>query len=62
MMQRWDRLARLLIVKHNDQIMRPSKDGEIAPGRHTSPAYAPAFVQGVKDATGDRYVRKEIVR
>jgi dipeptidase len=62
MMQRWDRLARLLIVKHNDQIMRPSKDGEIAPGRHTSPAYAPAFVQGVKDATGERYVRKEIVR
>ena len=60
MMERWDKLARLLIVKHNDQIMRPSKDGRIVPGRHTSPAYAPAFVDAVKEATGDRYVRKEI--
>ena len=62
MMQRWDRLARLLIVKHNDQIMRPSKDGAVVPGRHSSPAYAPAFIQGIKDATGKRYVRKELVR
>ncbi|MBR3405418.1 MAG: C69 family dipeptidase [Bacteroidales bacterium] len=60
MMKRWDKLAKLLIVKHNDQIMRPSKDGEIVPGRHTSPAYSPAFIEAVKEATGDRYVRKEI--
>ena len=62
MMKRWDKLAKLLIVKHNDQIMRPSKDGELVPGRHTSPAYAPAFIDAVKAETGDRYVRKEIVR
>ena len=62
MMQRWDRLARLLIVKHNDQIMRPSKDGAVVPGRHSSPAYAPAFIEGVKADTGDRYIRKEIIR
>jgi len=37
--------------------MRPSKDGEIAPGRHTSPAYAPAFIDAVKAQTGDRYVK-----
>ena len=60
MMKRWDKLAKLLIVKHNDQIMRPSKDGEIVPGRHTSPAYAPAFIDAVKEKTGERYVRKEI--
>ena len=60
MMKRWDKLAKLLIVKHNDQIMRPSKDGEIVPGRHTSPAYSPAFIEAVKEATGDRYVRKKI--
>ena len=60
MMKRWDKLAKLLIVKHNDQIMRPSKDGEIVPGRHTSPAYSPAFIEAVKEATGERYVRKEI--
>ena len=60
MMKRWDKLAKLLIVKHNDQIMRPSKDGEIVPGRHTSPAYSPAFIEAVKETTGERYVRKEI--
>ncbi len=59
MMKRWDKLARLLIVKHNDQIMRPSKDGEVVPGRHTSPAYAPAFIAAVKDLTGSRYVNPE---
>ena len=57
MMKRWDKLAKFLIVKHNDQIMLPSKDGEFVPGRHSSPAYAPAFRQAVKDLTGDRYVR-----
>ena len=57
MMKRWDKLARLLIVKHNDQIMQPSKDGEIVPGRRTSPAYAPAFIDAVRAQTGDRYVK-----
>ena len=57
MMERWDKLARLLIVKHNDQIMRPSKDGVVVPGRYSSPAYAPAFIEMVKEHTGDRYVK-----
>ena len=57
MMKRWDKLAKLLIVKHNDQIMRPSENGVIGPGRHTSPAYAPAFIDAVKAQTGDRYVK-----
>ena len=57
MMKRWDKLAKLLIVKHNDQIMQPSKDGKIVPGRRTSPAYAPAFIDAVKAQTGDRYVK-----
>ena len=57
MMKRWDKLARLLIVKHNDQIMKPSENGSIVRGRHSSPAYAPAFIDAVKDATGDRYLR-----
>ena len=58
MMQRWDKLARLLIVKHNDQIMQPSEDGVVVSGRRTSPAYAPAFIDAVKEQTGSRYVRK----
>ena len=60
MMKRWDKLARLLIVKHNDQIMLPCENGELKPGRHSSPAYAPAFIEAVKEETGDRYVRKEV--
>ena len=57
MMQRWDKLAKLLIVKHNDQIMLPSENGELVRGRHTSPAYAPAFIDAVKAQTGARYVK-----
>ena len=57
MMNRWDKLAKFLIVKHNDQIMRPSKDGEIVRGRHTSPAYSPVFIDAVKAQTGSRYVK-----
>ncbi len=59
MMQRWDKLARLLIVKHNDQIMQPSENGELVPGRRTSPPYSPVFIDAVKEVTGDRYVRPE---
>ena len=59
MMKRWDKLARLLIVKHNDQIMQPSENGVVVPGRRTSPAYAPAFIDAVKAETGNRYVNPE---
>ena len=57
MMKRWDKLAKLLIVKHNDQIMLPSENGALVRGRITSPAYAPAFIDAVKSQTGERYVR-----
>ena len=57
MMKRWDKLARLLIVKHNDQIMQPSENGVVVAGRRSSPAYAPAFIDAVKAETGDRYVK-----
>ena len=57
MMQRWDKLAKLLIVKHNDQIMQPSENGVVVPGRRTSPKYAPAFIEAGKEVTGDRYVK-----
>ena len=58
MMQRWDKLAKLLIVKHNDQIMQPSENGVVVPGRRTSLPDAPAFIEAVMAVTGDRYVRK----
>ena len=57
MMKRWDKLARLLIVKHNDQVMQPSENGVVVAGRRTSPAYSPVFIDAVKAETGDRYVK-----
>lgn len=57
MMKRWDKLAKLLIVKHNDQIMQASENGVISRGRRQSPAYAPAFIDAVKAQTGNRYVK-----
>ena len=59
MMKRWDKLAKLLIVKHNDQTMQPSEGGVVVAGRRTSPAYAPVFIDAVKAQTGDRYVNPE---
>ena len=57
MMERWKKLAKLLIVKHNDQTMQPSENGVVVRGRRTAPAYSPIFIDAVKSATGDRYVR-----
>ena len=57
MMKRWDKLAKLLIVKHNDQIMQPSENGVVVAGRRTSPAYSPVFIDAVKAETGNRYVK-----
>ena len=57
MMKRWDKLARLLIVKHNDQVMQPSENGVVVAGRRSSPAYSPVFIDAVKSETGDRYVK-----
>ncbi|MBR1927437.1 MAG: hypothetical protein IJ840_06780 [Bacteroidales bacterium] len=69
MMKRWDKLARLLIVKYNDQSIRPSQNGEILAGRPGPgfqrpevPAYSPVFVDAVKAATGNRYVKPQEVR
>ncbi|MCQ2146556.1 MAG: C69 family dipeptidase [Bacteroidales bacterium] len=57
MMKRWDKLAKLLIVKHNDQIMQPSENGAVVRGRRSSPAYSPVFIDAVKAQTGERYVK-----
>ena len=66
MMKRWDKLAKLLIVKFNDQSIRASQNGEILVGRPgpgfqrpTTPAYSPVFVDAVKAATGNRYVKPQ---
>lgn len=56
MMTRWDKLARFLIVRHNDQILRPANDGRVVPGRHATPGYDKQFYDAIGSSTGDRYV------
>lgn len=53
MMSRWGELAKLLIVKYNDQTINRRM---AAPGQ-TAPAYSPVFIDAIKEKTGDRYVK-----
>lgn len=55
MMSRWDKLARLIIVKHNDQVMAPSRDGKVIPGRLSYPGYNHSYYDQIIQSTGSRY-------
>ncbi len=59
MMKRWDKLARLIIVKHNDMIMLPSENGEISGGSYSTPGYNQSYYDRIGVDTGDRYIMKE---
>ncbi|MBQ9865125.1 MAG: C69 family dipeptidase [Bacteroidales bacterium] len=61
MLKRWDRLAKFLIVRYNDQVVRPVKDGEVVRGRYATPGYNQAFIDAIGPATGDRYRLKEVI-
>ena len=59
MMQRWDKLFRLIAVKHNDQIMKPSENGTVVPGRYTTPGYDQQYREQISKDTGTRYLMPE---
>ena len=61
MMKRWDKLAKFLIVKHNDQIVRPSKNGEFIRARYITPGYDQQFIDAIGKSTGERYQLKEVI-
>lgn len=61
MMDRWDRLAKLLIVRYNDQVVRPMEDGKVVRGRYATPGYDQQFIDAIGPATGDRYKLKEVI-
>lgn len=54
MMQRWDKLARLIIVKHNDQVVYDN-------GQISSPGYDASFYEQITKDTGDRYEMKNYI-
>jgi dipeptidase len=61
MMNRWDRLAKLLIVRYNDQIVRPVQDGQVIRGRYATPGYDQQFIDAIGPATGRRYRLNKII-
>ena len=62
MMQRWDRLAKHLIVKYNDQMVkRENDDGTFQRWGYDTPGYGQPFIDAIPAATGDRYKLKEVI-
>ena len=62
MMQRWDRLAKHLIVKYNDQVMkRENEDGTFQRWGYDTPGYGQPFIDAIPAATGERYRLKEVI-
>ena len=63
MMQRWDKLAKYLIVKYNDQIERRTEEnGEFARWGYKTPGYDQQFIDAIGKSTGDRYKLKEVIK
>ena len=62
MMKRWDKLAKYLIVKYNDQVVRRTdKNDEILRWGYETPGYNYEFINSIGTATGDRYKLKEVI-
>ena len=62
MMRRWDQLAKFLIVRYNDQIVRRvDENGKIQRWGHDTPGYDQQFIDAIHKSTGDRYLLKEVI-
>ena len=62
MMQRWNQLAKLLIVKYNDQIVkRTDENGQFTRWGHDTPGYDQQFIDAIGKSTGDRYKLKKVI-
>ncbi len=62
MMKRWDRLAKYLIVKYNDQIVkRVDNQGNFLRWGYDTPGFDQQFIDAIAPATGDRYRLKKVI-
>ena len=62
MMARWDRLAKYLIVKYNDQVVRRvGEDGKFLRWGYDTPGYDQQFIDAISPATGDRYRLQQVI-
>ena len=62
MMKRWDKLAKYLIVKYNDQVVRKvDENGKFQRWGYDTPGYSQPFIDALGPATGDRYRLKKVI-
>ncbi|MBR3724176.1 MAG: C69 family dipeptidase [Bacteroidales bacterium] len=62
MMQRWDALAKYLIVKYNDQVVRRvDQNGNFQRWGYDTPGYDTQFIDAVGPSTGDRYLLRDVI-
>ena len=62
MMKCWDKLAKFLIVRYNDQVVKKvDKNGEFLRWGYDAPGYDIQFINAIGPATGDRYKLKEVI-
>lgn len=62
MMQRWDKLAKYLIVKYNDQIIRRTdENGNFLRWGYDTPGYDQQFINAIGTSTGDRYKLEKVI-
>ena len=62
MMKRWDRLAKYLIVKYNDQVVkRVDNQGNFLRWGYDTPGFDQRFIDAIAPATGDRYRLKKVI-
>ena len=62
MMKRWNQLAKYLIVKYNDQVVkRTDEQGNFQRWGYDTPGYDQQFIDAIAPATGDRYRLKKVI-
>ncbi len=62
MMQRWDKLAKYLIVRYNDQIIRRTdENGNFLRWGYDTPGYDQQFIDAIGTSTGDRYKLEKVI-
>lgn len=62
MMKRWDKLAKYLIVKYNDQIIRRTdENGNFQRWGYDTQGYDQQFIDAIGTSTGDRYKLEKVI-
>lgn len=62
MMQRWNELAKYLIVKYNDQVIRKvDENGNFQRWGYETPGYDQQFIDAIGSSTGGRYLLDRVI-